>query len=29
MSAVDELIALARSPDPFRNAPDNLADLQL
>ena len=29
MSAVDELIALARSPDPFRNAPDNLAELQL
>lgn len=29
MSAVDELIALARSPDPFRNAPDQLAELQL
>lgn len=29
MSAVDELIALSRSPDPFRNAPANLAELQL
>lgn len=29
MSAVDELIALARSADPFRNAPEQLAELQL
>ncbi|WP_240334301.1 hypothetical protein [Sphingobium estronivorans] len=29
MRAVDELIAFARSPDPFRKAPDNLAELQL
>ena len=29
MSAVDDLIALARSPDPFRTAPANLAELQL
>lgn len=29
MSAVDQLIGLARMPDPFRNAPDNLAELQL
>lgn len=29
MSAIDELIGLARSSDPFRNAPANLAELQL
>ena len=29
MSAVAELIAYAKSPDPFRTAPDHLAELQL
>lgn len=29
MSAVDELIAYAKTADPFRGAPDNLAELQM
>ncbi len=29
MSAVDELISLAKTADPFRGAPDNLAELQM
>ncbi|MBB36934.1 MAG: hypothetical protein CME88_03380 [Hirschia sp.] len=29
MNAVDELIAYAKVPDPFRSAPDNLAELQM
>jgi len=28
-SATDELLSYMDTPDPFRNAPDNLAELQL